>query len=236
MTRVKFFTLLMALLIGAGAYAQSVDEIVAKNIAAMGGADKLKGIKTEYIEGSMEVQGQTVPVKRWVKQNEAMRLEFSVMGTNNVQVINHDSGWTLMPVMMQTSAQDMDAQLVKMMKSQLDLRGELYDYKGKGKKIELQGQEAVNGASAYKLKITSADGTQGIVYLDTQTFLLVKAVNHVNLQGQELDLETLFSDYKKTPDGITYAAVTEQSPGGVKIHIDKIENNQPLAESLFAKP
>lgn len=237
MTGTRFYTLLTALLVaGYCAGAQSADELIARNIEAMGGNDKLKGIKSQYAEGNMEVQGQTIPIKRWVKQDEAMRLEFTVNGTSNVQVVTRDAGWSLMPVMQQTTPQDMNPEMVKLMKTQLDLRGELYDYKSKGKKIEVLGKDTVNGSPAYKLKITTANGVPGIAYLDAKTYLLVKATNHVNVQGQETDIVTLLSDYKKTPEGLAYPGVTEQEPGGVKINIVKIETNQPVADSLFTKP
>lgn len=236
-TGTRFYTLLTALLAaGYCTSAQSADELITKNIDAMGGNEKLKGIKSQYAEGNMEVQGQTIPIKRWVKQGEAMRLEFTVNGTSNVQVVTRDAGWSLMPVMQQTTPQDMNPEMLKLMKTQLDLRGELYDYKSKGKKIEVLGKDTVNGSPAYKLKITSADGVSGIAYLDAKTYLLVKATNHMNVQGQEMDIVTLLSDYKKTPEGLAYPGVTEQDPGGVKINIMKVETNQPVADSLFARP
>jgi len=165
-----------------------------------------------------------------------MRLEFDVTGTKNIQVVTRTAGWSLMPVMMQTEAQDMDPNIQKLMQSQLDLRGELFDYKAKGKKIELVGKDSVNGAPAYKLKITSADGMEGNAFLDARTYLLVKATNKVKVAGQEVDAVTLLSDYKKTSDGLAYPSVTEQQPAGAKINILKIETNQPVADSLFTKP
>jgi outer membrane lipoprotein-sorting protein len=237
MRGIKIYTLMTGLLIaGISSYAQTVDEIITKNTVAMGGADKLNGIKSQYMEGTMEVQGQTVPIKRWVKQDEGMRLEFNIMGTDNVQVVTRNNGWSLMPVMQQTEAQEMDPQMLKVMKTQLDLRGELYDYKAKGKKVELQGKDTVNGAPAYKLKIVAADGAVGTAYLDATSFLMVKATNTLAVQGQTVEMTTLLSDYRKTPEGLAYPAVTEQNPGGVKINITKIETNQTLADSLFAKP
>ncbi|MBO9731609.1 MAG: hypothetical protein J7623_23410 [Chitinophaga sp.] len=237
MTRIKFFTLLAALLIaGVATYAQTVDEIIAKNIVAMGGQAKLKEIKSQYIEGNMEVQGMTVPIKRWVKQDEAMRLEFAVQGTDNIQVVTRTGGWSLMPVMMQTTPQDLDPQMQKLLQTQLDVRGELYDYKAKGKKIELLGKEPVDGTTAYKLKVTSAEGLEGTAFLDANTYLLIKTINKVNIQGQDAEITVTMSDYKKTPEGLAYPGTTEQSPGGVKINITKIETNGTVADTLFAKP
>lgn len=237
MTRIKSYTLLAAFLItGIGAYAQTADEIIAKNTAAMGGEAKLKDLKTQYVEGSMEVQGQSVPIKKWVKQNEGMRLEFNVMGSNNIQVVTRSAGWSLMPVMMQTAPQDMDSATLKIMQTQLDLRGELYDYKNKGKKIELAGKEDVNGTPAYKLKVTGETGSAGDVYIDANTFLIVKTVNNINIKGQSLELVLLMSDYKKTPEGYAYAATTTQTPGDVKINVSKVDVNTQVADTLFVKP
>ncbi|TWF44236.1 hypothetical protein FHW36_101154 [Chitinophaga polysaccharea] len=237
MTRIKSYALLAALLItGISTYAQTADEIIAKNTAAMGGEAKLKDLKTQYVEGSMEVQGQSVPIKKWVKQNEGMRLEFNVMGSNNIQVVTRSAGWSLMPVMMQTAPQDMDSATLKIMQPQLDLRGELYDYKNKGKKIELSGKEEVNGIPAYKLKVIGDGGSTGDVYIDANTFLIVKTVNNINIKGQSLELVLLMSDYKKTPEGYAYAATTTQTPGDVKINVSKVDVNTPVADTLFAKP
>ncbi|NLR78501.1 outer membrane lipoprotein-sorting protein [Chitinophaga eiseniae] len=237
MTRIKSYALLAAFLItGISTYAQTADEIIAKNTAAMGGEAKLKDLKTQYVEGSMEVQGQSVPIKKWVKQNEAMRLEFNVMGSSNIQVVTRSAGWSLMPVMMQTAPQDMDSATLKIMQTQLDLRGELYDYKNKGKKIELAGKEDINGAPAYKLKVTGESGSTGDVYIDANTFLIVKTVNNINIKGQSLELVLLMSDYKKTPEGYAYAVTTTQTPGDVKINVSKVDVNTPVADTLFVKP
>ncbi|NLR61960.1 outer membrane lipoprotein-sorting protein [Chitinophaga polysaccharea] len=237
MTRIKSYALLAAFLItGISTYAQTADEIIAKNTAAMGGEAKLKDLKTQYVEGNMEVQGQSVPIKKWVKQNEGMRLEFNVMGSNNVQVVTRSTGWSLMPVMMQTAPQDMDSATLKIMQAQLDLRGELYDYKNKGKKIALAGKEDVNGTPAYKLKVTGENGATGDVYIDANTFLIVKTVNNINIKGQSLELVLMMSDYKKTPEGYAYAATTTQTPGDVKINVSKVDVNTPVVDTLFAKP
>ncbi|MCW3461950.1 hypothetical protein [Chitinophaga nivalis] len=224
------------LMAGISTYAQSLEEIVDKNIAAMGGANKFKTVQTQYVEGKMEVQGMEVPLKRWVKQDEGMRLEFNVQGTTNIQVVTSTAGWSLMPVMMQTTPQDMDAATFKLMKTQLDLKGDFYDYKARGKQLSLLGKEDVNGAPAYKLKIVSADGTEGLAFVDAANFYLVKAVNKVEIQGQSVELVTLMSDYRKTPEGFAYPAVTEQQPSGVKINIEKVVTNQPVESSLFEKP
>ncbi|CAL1520638.1 hypothetical protein [Chitinophaga sp. MM2321] len=239
MNYVKVLSLVTGMVIaGISLQAQTLAEIINKNTDAMGGAEKLKAIKTQYTEGSMEIQGMQVPIRRWVKQGEAMRLEFEIMGTTNVQVVTKDMGWQFMPIAQKTAPEDIDPTVLKLMKSQLDVTGELFDYAAKGKKVELLGKDTVNGAPAYKLKVVSAENISGIAYLDAQTFYLVKATNVLEINGQKGEMVTMLSDYKKTPDGYAYPGTTEQSPmgQGMKINITKIEVNQPIADSLFEKP
>ena len=43
------------------AHAQSVDELVAKNLAAKGGAEKLKGVQTMKLTGTISAGGMDAP-------------------------------------------------------------------------------------------------------------------------------------------------------------------------------
>ncbi|HEY0272304.1 MAG TPA: hypothetical protein VGC22_03915 [Chitinophaga sp.] len=237
MKSIKLLALLFVLSI-AGAQAQTADELIGKYVTAMGGADKLKALKTAYNEGSVEVQGMEFPLKVWKIQSEAMRMEFDAMGTTNIQVVTKNGGWSLMPVQGQTAPTALDSSRAKMMESQLSINGELYDYKANGKKVELLGKEAVDGVDAYKLKVTSKDGVEGIAYLDAATYYLIRTENHVTVPGQDapVDIIVKMSDYKKTDDGYVYPSVTEQPASGVKVLITKAEYNKPVDDSLFKMP
>lgn len=232
----KTLTLLtIAVLAVCGAQAQSVDEIVNKHIAAMGGENKLKEMKTMYTEGIMEMRGMEIPLKLWVVNDKAVRMEFEVMGSNNIQVVTRTSGWMQMPFQ-SPEPKKMDSGMVRMMQSRLDLAGELFDYKSKGKKVTLEGKETIDGVEAYKLKVTSADGAVVILFIDATTYYLDKIQNHVKAQGQELDITTTLTDYKKTDNGFVYPASTTQEPIGTKISLTKVEMNKPVEDSLFEMP
>lgn len=221
---------------GFAAKAQTADEVVNKYVKAMGGADKLKSAKTQYTEGVMSMGNMEIPIKRWVVQDKAMRLEFFVNGTNNIQVITKDSGWAQMPVQQQPEAKPLDKKMVGMMQSQLDISGELFNYKAKGKKIDFLGKEAVDGVDMYKLKVVNSNGTDGIAYINASNNYIVKTVNKINMKGEDVELVTLLSDYKTTPDGYAYPAATAQTPSGIRISINKVEMNKPIADSIFAMP
>ncbi|WP_143310746.1 LolA family protein [Chitinophaga vietnamensis] len=235
----KILTLITSLLFlnSHVSFGQSLEEILKKHFTAMGGVDKIKGVKTQYLEGQVSTQGQEMPFKRWVEHNKAMRMEFDVMGTQNIQVVRGDSGWMQMPVMGQTSPQDMDANTLKVMKGQLDISGsELYDYAAKGKKVALMGKDTVNGKPAFKLKVTNKEGKDGYAYIDAGSYYIVKTTNTLNVQGKDMELVTELSDYKKNAEGYVYPGTTSQGPMGVIVTVQRLDVNKPVADTLFNKP
>lgn len=228
--------LLTAILAVCGVQAQSVDEIVNKHIAAMGGREKLKEMKTAYTEGIMEMHGMEIPVKLWVVNDKAVRMELEIMGNSNVQVATRTGGWMQMPVMGMAEPKPMDSGMVKIMQPRLDLAGELFDYKAKGKKVTLEGKETTGGVEAYKLKVVQPDGTAFNLFIDAATYYLDKLQGHVNVKGNETDFVITFADYKKTSNGYAYPGSTTQEPAGTKISITKMEVNNPVSDTLFQMP
>ncbi|NML35721.1 hypothetical protein HHL17_00800 [Chitinophaga sp. G-6-1-13] len=238
----KVFSLAAGMVMGSiSLQAQTLTEILDKYTAALGGADKLKSIRTQYTEGEMTLdaqQGLKVPIRKWVKQDEAMRMEFDIQNTKNIQVVRKDVAWQLMPVTTNMNVEEIDPVVRKLMQPQLDVTGELFDIAGKGKKVELAGKDTLNGEPVYKLKVTTAEGVNGFAYLDANTFYLVKATNEIDINGRKAELVTRLSDYRKTVDGYAYPAQVDQSTAdsNVKIRVSRVEMNQPMADSLFEKP
>jgi hypothetical protein len=231
----KLTLLLVAVMSVCGVQAQSVDEIVSKHVAAMGGQDKLKDLKTMYTEGIMEMRGMEIPIKLWVVNDKAVRMEFEVMGSNNIQVVTRTGGWMQMPFQ-SSEPKPMDTGMVRMMQPRLDLAGELFDYKSKGKKISLEGKETTGGVESYKLKVTYPNGMVINLFIDANTYYVDKIQNHIKAQGQEMDVTTTLTDYKKTDNGFVYPASTSQEPIGTKISVTKVEVNKPVDDSLFQMP
>jgi hypothetical protein len=232
----KMLTLMfLAAMAVCSAQAQTVDEIVNKHIEAMGGQDKLKGLQTMYTEGIMEVRGMEIPLKLWLVNDKAMRMEFEVMGSNNIQVVTRTGGWMLMPMQGQ-EIKTLDSSMVHAMQPRLDLAGELYNYKARGRKITLEGKETKDGMETYKLKVENPDGNVITLFVDANTYYIDQILSHVVAQGQEMDITTVLSDYKKTDNGYVYPASTTQEPIGTRISVSKIEVNKPVEDSLFAMP
>jgi len=235
MNKHKFLATTLATFLAASTFAQTVDELVDKHVAALGGADKLAGVKTLVVERSLSVNGMQIPSKTMMVVGKSMRSETSMMGNSMIQVVDGGTGWMIRPAMMGGTGdpEDMPADMVKQQAGQLDPFGALVNYKDKGNKVELVGKEKVDGKDAYHLKVTTKDGEAVDEYLDGSTYLLTKIKRNMNGQTGELN----FSDYKAI-DGIQFAQTMEivgGQMGTLSFTTDKVQINAPVDESIFKK-
>lgn len=231
----KLFATAVAAFISISSFAQTVDEIVDKHIAALGGADKLKSVNTIVAERSLSVQGMDIPTVSTLVVNKAVRSESTVMGNSMVQAYDGTTAWMIRPTMMGGTGEpeNMPADQLKQLKGQLDPFGPLFNYKEKGNKVELVGKEKVDKKDTYHLKVTTAGGDVSDQYIDATTYLLTKTKASAN--GQ--DVEISFSDYKDV-DGvkIAYAMDISNQMGNLAFLTSKIKINGPVDEKVFKKP
>lgn len=222
------------------AAAQTLDELIAKNIEAKGGAAKLKAVSSTRATGKMiGGPGMEFPMVMINKRPNRFRMEFSFQGMTGMQVYDGATAWMSMPFMGKKEPEVMPAEDAKEFAEQADFDGPLFDYKAKGHTVELLGKEQVEGADAYKLKLTLKGGSVRNIYLDAETFLEIKMESKRTIRGTEIEGESYLSDYKEV-DGMMMAHVIENgvkgSPQRQKIMIEKFEVNPAIADSLFAMP
>lgn len=240
MLRSSLMGIALTSLLATVAIGQTVDEIIAKNIEAHGGIEKLKAVQTIKMSGKMIMgQGMEAPFMMMSKRPKMSRVEFTFQGMTGIQAYDGKNGWMVMPFMGKKDPEAMPEDQAKMMDDQADMDGPLVDWKGKGSKIELAGKEQVEGADAWKLKVTRKDTTMIHIYLDAESYLEIKSEAKRKVRGTEMEGETLFGDYKEV-HGMMLAHSMESgakgSPMRQKMVFDKVEVNIPIADSLFAMP
>jgi outer membrane lipoprotein-sorting protein len=219
---------------------QSVDEIIAKNVQARGGADKLKSVKSIKSTATMSMgPGIEAPGTLIQKRPALARLEFTVQGLTAVQAYDGKNGWQIMPFMGKKDPELMSADEAKEIEENADLDGPLVDYKSKGHQVELQGKEKIEGTDAYKLKVTLKNGDVQTIYIDSDSFLDIKEVTKRTVRGTEQEIESAIGDYKPV-DGIMFPFAVESGIKGTdqkqKLTITKVELNVPADDSLFKMP
>lgn len=222
------------------ATAQTVDEIIAKHVAARGGMDKLKAVKSVRMTGHLSSGGMEIPTTLENKRPELVRMEFTVQGLVGIQAYDGTVGWQVMPFMGKKDPEPMSADDLKDIQEQADsIDGPMVDYKAKGNQVELIGKEKIEGSDCYVLKVTLKNGTVNTDYMDTESFLVIKETAKKTVRGTEVETESTLGDYKEV-EGIIFPFVVEGgikgSPQKQRIVIEKIELNPAIDDARFKMP
>jgi len=217
-----------------------VDEIIAKNVQARGGLEKLKVVQSIKSTANMSMgQGMEAPGVLIQKRPRLARLDFTIQGLTAVQAYDGKSAWQIMPFMGKKDPEPMSADETKEVEEMADLDGPLVDYKSKGHQVELLGKEKVEGTDAYKIKATLNNGDVQTIYIDSDSFLEIKEETKRTVRGSEQLIESSIGDYKDV-DGVLFPFAMESGVKGSqekqKLTITKIELNVPADDSIFKMP
>ncbi len=227
------------------AAAQTVDEVVAKNVQARGGMEKIKAVQSMKVTGKMVMGGGAMeaPFVQLRRRPQDSRTEFTLQGLTGVQAFDGKDGvaWSIMPFMGKKDPEAMPAEETKLVAEDADFDGPLVDWKSKGHQLEFVGKEQVEGADAWKLKLTRKSGNVDYLFFDVETGLQVKDESKRTVRGTEIEAVTLLGDYKEVdgmpfPFSITAGMKDAPAEQQRKIVTEKIELNVPLADSLFRMP
>jgi outer membrane lipoprotein-sorting protein len=229
----------VALLVPA-VWAQTADEIIAKNVQARGGADKLKSVQSVKSTATMAMgPGMEAPGLLIQKRGNLARLEFTIQGLTAVQAYDGKNAWQVMPFMGKKDPELMSGDEAKEVEEMADIDGPWVDYKSKGNQVELLGKEKLEGTDTYKLKVSLKNGDVQTIYLDTDSFLEIKEETKRTLRGSEQVFESAIGDYKEVGGVIFPFAIESGAKGSAekqKLTITKIELNVPTEDSIFKMP
>lgn len=219
--------------------APTLDEVINKNTAAKGGLEKIKAIQTEKVTGKAVLGGaMEAPLTLYQKRPNMSRTEISFQGRQIVQAFDGTDSWMINPMMGSSDAQKMPEEQAKRARDLATMDGLLLDYKAKGMTGELMGKEDVDGSPAYKIKLTSKTGDIIYYYIDAENYLDVKQTARVSQNGQDAEVESLFSAYKPE-GGVMTPHTVEQRVNGqpvVKMVFEKVEINSPIDDAIFKFP
>lgn len=235
-----FASAFILLATSAVSFAQTANEIVAKHIEAMGGADKWKAVKAMEMNNKFTVQGMDIASKTVIVSGKSLRTDISVMGQEIISAIDGETGWAQQPAMMGGTGEpeDMPGAMIKESRKQVYLGGSLMNYKENGSTIELVGKEKLEGVDVYHLKLTEKVGDITNLFVSTSNYYVLKSAGKRNIQGKEVDAEVNFSNFKQI-EGLTfpYTMETASPMGGMMtIETDSIKLNPKVDESIFKKP
>jgi hypothetical protein len=223
----------VGLLLSAMTFAQTAEEIVAKHITAIGGADNWKKINNMRQEATLSVQGMDIPVVITALHNKATKQEYTVMGMTGYSIITSEGGWNFNPMQGQTKPEPITQDELKYGKDNLDLQGDFVDYKAKGHSIQLMDKEDIEGVECLKIKLTRKSGNESIFFFDPKTYYIVRTSSKMSANGQEVESVVNMSNYQKLPEGIVIAYTIESTAVPAPITVTKVIVNGKIDEAVF---
>lgn len=238
---VSHLTFALSLVVAATvAHAQTVDDIVAKNLKAKGGAEKWGSVNSVRMTGKIAVGGQEMPLTVYAKRPNLNRQEISLPDGKVVQAFDGTTAWVINPMMGGDAPQAMPGAAADMMKNSADFDGSLINYKSKGHTIELVGKEKLGDKDVYHLKVTMKGGQVQHYFIDAESGLELKTSAEVDMGmgGPKQTLDTEMSNYKQV-EGIMLPHTVRQFINGkpmVEMTVTGVEFNAPIDETIFKMP
>jgi len=227
-------------LMALNAFGQTAEELVAKNLQAKGGVDKIKAIKSVRMSGDFDAGGFKATIAEYSKRPAMVREMFTVQGMTQVQAYDGSSGWQISPFGGRKDPELLGEDEVRGLSEDADMDGPLVDAQAKGNKIEYLGHDQVDGDDAYKLKVTLKNGDIFYYYLDPDTYIEIQVEKQQFIRGSVRESITMLGSYKPV-NGVMYPFFIESGPKNNpdqrgKITITKIEANVPIEDSEFKMP
>jgi hypothetical protein len=218
------------------AHSQTADEIIAKNIGALGGKDKIKSITSIYLENSIEAMGNESPSTTTILNGIGAKIRSDINGQIMIQCFTGKGGWMINPFMGGSEATAMQNDQYKNGKRQIYVEESYMDYAAKGNKVELLGKEKLQNDSVFKIKVTTSDSLSLIYYFDATTYYVVQTIYSGEMMGQKMEVVNKLSDYKMSDYGLVIPNTTTTSFGdqfSLITKLKKAEFNKPVDPTIF---
>ena len=218
----------------------TADDIIARYVKTVGGADKIQAVNTIRRVGRFTGDDgfQAIVIEESTRPNK-VREEFSVQGMTAINAYDGANGWKIDPFGGKKDAEALSEAELRSIVEDADFDEPLINYKAKGNKVEFVGMDQVEGTDVYKLKVTLKSGDTRYYYMDTDSYVPIKFDTRRIIRGTPQESETILGDYKQVGGWfLPFSMETRQkgSSGSQKITIDKIEINVPIDESRYTRP
>ena len=225
---IRFKHLALSILLGMSSLsAQSADDVIQKTVDALGGAEKLRSVKSRLLVGEALLGGGVVSGDfRWLTlRPNYLKIEITVGDQMFVQAHDGKASWQIQPTQFGGSGQVeiLAGPAAESVERSAVFESALLDYRKKGHKAELLDPDDVRGKPAYHIKMTLASGVVNEYFIDKETYYPVKIVStRFNPQtGGDVTVEQFATHYKAV-SGIQIAHTLETYSGGQAINEFKV--------------
>lgn len=235
------FTALAALAFAAPALAQQPDaaDIVARNLAARGGAAALASLKSVGFDGKLIFPGGFELTYKEIRAGSSARTEATLQGLALVQGFDGKAGWRINPFEGRKDAETMSDDEARSLADAASIAGVLLAARSDGSQITYLGSEDFDGTDCHKLKVVQKDGDEFVFLIDPASMLEVKITETRRIRGAVQVSETELGDYEPV-GGVMFAMSIETGcPGSSQKQRTVIATssaNPDAPANLFSQP
>lgn len=226
---------------GGLASGQTADEIVAKNIEARGGLERIKGITSLRTTGRLQAGGFTAEIVEEARAPGMRRQMLTVQGMTRIRAYDGRQAWQISPFEGRKDPERMGENGEQRdLVDDADFYGPLVDAAAKGNRVEYLGLATVEGDDALRLKVTLKNGDVVYSYLDPDAYLEIREERHQLIGGAVRQRVRSFGSYKRV-NGVylpfSIELTTTAAPNvRTVVTIERIEANVDIPDSRFMFP
>ena len=234
-----FILLLPILLLSSSAFAQTVEDIIARAIAAEGGEAKSR-IKTMVVKGKLSVPAHGIEgdFLGYFKRPNKDQMKIIVGGSEMIQATNGSICWIIDQIRGSGEPTQMPNDVCETYKRNADFDAPYYNMNAKGITAELVGKEQLEDVVVNHVILTFRDGHKRDFYFRAENNLLYMAKEkHLTQSGTEMVTTVIVDDYRDV-EGAKYAFYNKHTTGNVDMILqwEEVEINLELDDSLFEMP
>ncbi len=212
--------------------AQSLEEIV-RNYTEANKFNQIASRKSVRITARMSMMGMETPMEIWMKNPNKVKTVMSMGGQDIIQSFDGEKGYSVNPMTGSSQPVEMSPEEIKQLLGN-NLFDNMIDKFLKNGQLELAGEDAVRGSPAIKIKATYEPGTTGYLYIDRESWHLVKQTMNLNQGGMQATVETYPSDYREI-SGIVLPMKMTTAVSGMEMIVTftNVEVDVPMDDSVF---
>ena len=232
--KVKFYDLYGEELKEAGDIPAGVtgESVIKDYLAAIGGVDKLKSIKTFESESTIDMGGMSLGMTVLKKAPNKIAILQSMGGqVAGGQIFDGTKG----VVMQMGQKKPLEGDALEDMKAEAAMFVEM-NYLKEGYQLDLKGVEEIEGDKVYKLVVTKPSGKKSTEYYSQETNLKVKSISTQDGGPQgTMTITSSYADYKAV-GGVLFphsSELTGMAPMALVMKTKTVKVNEAIDDAKF---
>jgi hypothetical protein len=199
---------ILLLLVVVNVYSQTAEDVIARHVKAAGGEAKLLSVKTVKIDGKLLLPGSGAEMKAQllVKRDEKLKITATdpMSGASMTFGVMGDKAWEINPNHGAFAAAEMTAERAAPYRIFSYVDHFLTSRKKNGITVEYVKEEELEGRPCDVIRVSYKFNQDVLAYFDKETGLLRSFIGTFGMEGEFIDLEFVFDNYKEV-DGILFA-------------------------------